>query len=376
MAGAPQQSNQSDNSMAALWIVGAMLVFISIIWVTFKKYLILFYFKVKLFEIDLLSYFTHHLDDTRTFIQTADPTKLTFQEVVMVGSSVGEYIRFPLVMVLMILAFLLYFSHRVRVFKHIYTMQDLVQVEKTNWPQINPVANLDLLHTDIDKGPWAMALTPMQFCKRYHLLEEYQRGPQEGLIQKEWSRIEVKLKRGEANKIFASQLGILWPGGAHLPPHVKALFAAFAARINGDTNGAAQLLTNINRSIPTKLNFSGTEELLKKHENTKHVQQIVRSHAYMLTLMASMLLASREDGVQASADFLWLKPVDRRFWYMLNTVGRQTAFVEVGGVYAHWLAERALGKPLVVPMIEEATHALEIAIKEVVYRPDEASENG
>ncbi len=35
-----------------------------------------------------------------------------------------------------------------------------------NWPQITPVLDLDLIKTDIDKGPWAMAMTPMQFCKR------------------------------------------------------------------------------------------------------------------------------------------------------------------------------------------------------------------
>ena len=29
--------------------------------------------------------------------------------------------------------------------------------------------------------------------------------------------------------------------------------------------------------------------------------------------MASMLAAAREDGVQASSDFLWLKPMDRNY---------------------------------------------------------------
>ncbi len=54
------------------------------------------------------------------------------------------------------------------------------------------------------------------------------------------------------------------------------------------------------------------------------------------------------DGVQASADFLWLKPIDRRLWYMLNTVGRQTPFAEVAGPYAHWLAEREMGKRILM----------------------------
>ena len=56
---------------------------------------------------------------------------------------------------------------------------------------------------------------------------------------------------------------------------------------------------------------------------------------------------------------------------MLNVVGRQTPFVEVAGPYAHWLAEKEIGKGLLVPMVEEATHALEIGLQEILYQPDE-----
>ena len=55
------------------------------------------------------------------------------------------------------------------------------------------------------------------------------------MSRKDWDKIEVVLKRGEANKIFAMQLGPLWKGADKLPPHAKALFAVFAARINADT---------------------------------------------------------------------------------------------------------------------------------------------
>ncbi len=84
-------------------------------------------------------------------------------------------------------------------------MHDLVQVEKGNWPQINPIAGIDLLKVDIDNGPWAMALTPIQFCKRYQLLEEKKPVAREGMSHKQLNQIEVTLKRGLANKIFAVQ---------------------------------------------------------------------------------------------------------------------------------------------------------------------------
>ena len=75
--------------------------------------------------------------------------------------------------------------------------------------------------------------------------------------------------------------------------------------------------------------------------------------------------------MQSSADFLWLKPVDRRLWYTLNSVGRQTPFAEVAGIFAHWIAEKEAGRKLLVPMVDEATKALEIVLTEVVYRRDE-----
>ncbi len=374
MAGGGQPQGQSDNSMGILWILAAIFAAAAFIWIAFKKAIIEFYFHVKLYEIKFIGLFTNKLDDVQTTIVStlnSDTSKLNFQDIVNVGQAVGSYLRYPFVVILFVMALIIYFSSSTRVFKRIYSMRDLVQAEKNNWPQIAPISHLDLVKTDINKGPWAMALNPMDFCKKNNLLEEFKRPAQEGMSRKEWSKVEVRLKRGQANKLFAIQLGPTWPGINRVPPHIKALFGAFAARLNGDGKGAAELFANINKSSLTKLDFTGAEALLKKHYNTKLVQKVVNSHAYLLTLMAEMLAAARSDGVQAPADFLWLKPVDRRLWYMLNTVGRQTPFCEVAGPFSHWTAEKEMGRPLLVPMVEEATNALEIALKEIVYIQDE-----
>jgi intracellular multiplication protein IcmP len=47
-------------------------------------------------------------------------------------------------------------------------------------------------------------------------------------------------------------------------------------------------------------------------------------------------------GVLQSALFLWLKPKDRRLWYILNNVGRKVAWPEITGVFAHWQFEYTL----------------------------------
>ena len=75
------------------------------------------------------------------------------------------------------------------------------------------------------------------------------------MSRKEWDKVEVILKRGEANKIFAMQLGPLWGGVNKLPPYARALFAVFAARINADSKSAANLLKQMSASSLHKINY-------------------------------------------------------------------------------------------------------------------------
>jgi len=380
MAGAPQGGGQGDSWAGMIWVIVALFAAVGAIWYTFKTQLVYAYLTIKIYEISLLNYLAdlvkhpYYFDNLLQGLYAArnGAATISFHDLALYGSSVGAWLRLPLVAILILLAFIVYTGNTTRVYKRIYTMRDFAKLESQNWPQITPVINLDLIKTDIDTGPWAMALTPMQFCKKNKLLEEVRPVRQEGMNRKDWDKVEVVLKRGETNKLFALQLGPLWGGANRLPPHARALFAVFAARINADPKPAQQILAQLSASSLNKqLNYAGVDELLKKHENSKLVQAVVQSHAYASTVMAAMLLGARDDGVQASSDFLWLKPLDRRLWYTLNTVGRQTPFIEVAGIFAHWVAEKAAGRKLLVPMVEEATNAVEIALKEVVYRPDE-----
>ena len=372
-AGAQPQPGQEDGSTAILWAIAAIFVILGLMWYVFKEQIISGYLALKLWELRGLSFVTRNenIATLQNVIQSANHATLRFDDVVSMGQMVGTYLRIPLTAIMGALMFIVYFGNSTRLFKTTYSMKVLAQSEKVNWPQIGPVLGLDLVHTDIDKGPWAMAMTPIQFCRKYNLIEEFRRPRQEGVSRKEGDKVEVMLRRGEANKVFALQLGPRWEGISRLPPYSKALFAIFAARINADTKTAYNLIMQLNRSIINKVDYRGVDALIKKHEGSKIVKQILSSHAYVLTMMAAMITAARLDGVQATADFLWLKPLDRRLWYVLNTMGRQTPFVEAAGPFAHWLSEKEAGRKLIVPMVEGATTALEIALKAMVYHPEE-----
>ncbi|MCL5260513.1 MAG: type IVB secretion system coupling complex protein DotM/IcmP [Gammaproteobacteria bacterium] len=375
----PQQSSQ-DGSLDFLWMMALLLGAIILTWYFGKAYISSVIFQIKYYEIIALNYFfailtkplllfnlpipnTASLNQWLVFIRKNYGAGVDFDVLADLCTATGNYLRYPIALILSGLAALLYFKSPLYRFRHVYSMDTLKVVEQKDWPQITPVMNLDLISIGLDEGPWAMTMSPMLFCKKNNLLE----------IEQKDGRYQATLHRGAAYRVLSLQLGPRWYGVEALPMHIKALFAIFAARINGEKTSADALIDQISESARSisRLNFSGVEELLRKNYNSKKVLKIIGRHGYVTTAMASLLSGAREAGVLASAEFIWLKPVDRRMWYMLSSVGRPTAFSEIAGAYAHWLAERKLGLPLVVPMVEEAVNGLENAIASQIYKPDE-----
>lgn len=370
MAAPAQQQSQGDNSLGPLWIVIGIFVLGWLIWSFGHAQISMFVLKLRLLELHFISLFTN-VNPVATAIQNTSAADASFDQLADISTQVGNYFRFPAAIIIVVLALVIYFGHANLRFKKIHNMQTLLNEEKSSWPQITPVSNLDLVNADIDQGPWAMALSPMQFAKKHQLLQ-LERILPSGAFTSHQTKIVATVLQAEAHRIFALQLGRYWSGIDKLNIHTKALFAVFAARVGHDREGATKLLLQIAGSaVSGKLNFSGVDELLSKHKNNKLVIKATQNHAFVLTVMATMLQYARNDGVLAAADFLWLKPVDRTLWFMLNSVGRQVPFPEVAGPYGHWIAERLVGHKLNVPMVEEAVKGLEVAIKDIVYVPDD-----
>lgn len=378
-----QGGNNSDNSLDFLWLVVILVVSIGLLWYFGKNHIASVVFSIRHYEIIAIQtilngwnrvvQFLHlpilaaNLDDLTRWQQfmMGKPTDVSFGTLSDLSAAVGNYYRIPVAIVLVALGLKIYFSHLTSKFRTTFNTQRLRNVERANWPQITPVVNLDLVKQDLDKGPWAMAMTPIEFVKQNNLIQSVEK--------EEAKKTTVTLLTGQARRVYALQLGPLWQGVDKLPIYMQALLAVFAARANRDREGAEQLLNRISVSANSgKLDFTGVNELINKHvKNNKSVTKIVGNHAYVYTALASMLEFGRTDGVMACSDFLWLKPVDRRLWYMMNSVGRQTAVTEIAGAYAHWLAEKKVGRALKVPMVDQAVHALDVALQEIIYEPEE-----
>jgi len=382
-----QQQQQDDkNSMHILWAMFGVFLLGAIIWYLFSDQIKQLFILIRRAELNLIYSVVKTLPDkfltpTLTFalaeLQQVSSQTLNLDIAANLSKTVGIYFRIPCMVVVAISGVYIYSRHVKQRYKKTYNMTSLLEQEYVNWPQVNPIKNLNLLEQDLDKGPWAMAITPMQFAKKHDLLKIELVPPAPGVLDTK-NHFKTTIIKEKADKVFAAQLGKSWQGVDRLADHTKALLAVFIARGCRDGDKGTEILERLARSAATKsgnLDLTGVDFIIRKHFNSQLVQDIVVQHAYTSTLMKSLLIFAREDGVLAAADFIWLKPIDRQLWYTLNSVGRQTPAVESAGIYSHWLCEKALRRALTVPMVQEATKALQLGVNDVIYKPTREEEN-
>lgn len=234
--------------------------------------------------------------------------------------------------------------------RRVLTREKLLKSEVSIWPWIAPVVELDIVKMSIDEGKWAMARTPIDFARKYRLLDGQ------------------SLNKLRAEKLFASQLGKLWEGPERLPSHVRALFACFIAQACRDKDGARDGLRVLAVSHAAgKPDHSFADGLLKKHMGDERLAPIFENHAYVVTVVCAALELARTNGVLPPAYFLWLRPLNRPLWYALNNVGRRTPFCETAGVHGHYLAEKVAGHRIERPYVTESVKALERALREYKF---------
>lgn len=372
--GQQQQQQSGDHSMAGAWITALVMCTGYIIWITARQYIVGFIFAFNILQVKLICLFVDapSLENDVLLMQTLDPSLVTWSELMDFTLHVGNYSRYPVMALMIVFGIILFRSDVTVKYRKRHSMTTLRDQEQQNWPAIMPVIKEDLVATDVNVGPWAMALTPMEFSRKYHLLKKSDALLDNAQIGQEMT---AGLRRGDAKRVFTLQLGPAWEGFHRCPLHVRALGAVFMARINRDKTAASDIFKKLDTSyVAGQLDPGNIAEVIEKYQTTEIVKDIMGQHAYLLTVMASLLEAARMDGVVPSSEFLWLKPIDRRLWYMLNCVGRQTPFSEVGGPFAHWKAEKAMGRSSRAPMIDEAIKALEIAIREVKIPAKELKE--
>ena len=101
-----QQGGGSDNSMAPVWIMVLLFITAFLIWKFAHQYIVAFVFYLNVLQAKLVSLFVSnpHLESNVYLMQTIDPGTVEWDQFVALTRSVGDYIRYPVVVILVILS--------------------------------------------------------------------------------------------------------------------------------------------------------------------------------------------------------------------------------------------------------------------------------
>ncbi len=388
-AGGGQDQGAEKNAYYMFWLLVLISMAAGIVWYYFHDQFKWFFLKVRVLEFQLIYFFLRILPEQLPWLGhllpdalgsakayltvaqnlTTDTLSLDLAEVL--SNAAGSYLRYPVGLYLICLCIYVFKTNVHMRLKKKFTMRSLALQEQINWPQIKIVTQTDLVEEDLETGPWAMAMTPFQFAKKNKLITILLADAGEKRFAKiQAAEYSIRLHKVRAERAFSAQLGRPVHGIEQMPPHRKALFAALAGRACRDGKKAAVLLIQLaNSAADGALDYDGVDTLCAQYLKNSKIKALFSAHAYEFTFFISLLLLAREDGVVASADFLWVKPMDRRLWYVINNVGRQTPAVEVGGIFNHWYYEVGMKRALSTPKVEGAVEALDQALSAVMYMP-------
>lgn len=227
--------------------------------------------------------------------------------------------------------------------KSVYTIQRLLEVQSQNFSAVAPV-----LHLGNENAPeWASSIHPEEWVAEH------------GLV------VGGELDVERTRELLVAQLGKPLSKLGQLSPAERALFAVFGLRVFfKDTEAARKLIDALNYSASnhqSKPDFTLADAEFKRCAQNPLAKTWLQKHRYARSLLMGLLIAARETGILASAEFIWLKPTDRALWYPLNTAGRKAPMMESAGVFNHMQSEEVAwenGCVLVAPHVEDAIKGL------------------
>lgn len=371
---APGGGGDSHATNQEIYIVLGSLLFIWLIWMRFGEHIRALLFYMRWLELAPFALFSDEAAQLQKLSLAAARAAraVNLSNFIEGLSQTGAYTRF---LCLPPLGWVLYKALTRKSFTRRHTMQTLIEQESKLWKEVSPVVKLDLISGDLRKGRWRVSETEREFAANNQLLLPS--------TSKDTLGTPIpNLNEERTREVLIRQLGPVWQGVEHLPAYAQGVFVALALKIvateQKDLKQRFALTDRANAYIgrmaeeyaiknsTSGMDFSWVQKELPALEGSPRLANIVRHHAYVFTVFATLLqVVRRLTGVQAAASFLWLKPVDRTFYYVLNNVGRQDAYhAEACGVMTHWLAEKTYQRALLRPHIDTTLNGLTEALKQ------------
>lgn len=137
------------------------------------------------------------------------------------------------------------------------------------------------------------------------------------------------------------------------------------ARITNITEDERKRIISQLRAEDTLLALcTDKEKRFKKFYQRIRASQVMSQHAYVRTGLMQMNEEACKGGrVSLEPIKGTVKGSSRELWFGLKASGRRTSYPESAGIFAHWLLEQDLGRPVSAPCVQEAVEALRLDLK-------------
>lgn len=376
----------------------------------------------KIAKIQLWAFAKLGFDNAQTAYKTiseANPGEYTFDIVKRIYGFVGYYTRWVFAAIIALISLRMYLVGVGSGYSRKLTMEKIIEENVVAYPSLAPIAGRKILEEDPNKGPWRVPAQPLQFVVPRKLLINSETGEpviHEEVMDKDHFPIKyskylepgappLKLDKDRTEKIFQKQLGagfkkpifdanfqLNLESVNELPDYYQGLIAIFLAYGSGASgrDDAEKMIDQMALSFREEgrritvcrvvykktytqefdLDIAGATELIEKYSKRRELYHGTKYHTtYINTWMCSLYVYARKKGVLPTSLIIWLRPTDRRLWYVLNQVGGDTPWVEGAATWAHMAAEQQYRRTLRTPMVSGAIEGLEEALQELCWLP-------
>lgn len=152
-------------------------------------------------------------------------------------------------------------------------------------------------------------------------------------------------------------------------PAGKVIFALLCAHAFGGREGKGdyrKAAAQINRTSAGQKNgipnLTVAQWLYTKYRMHPEARKLFQVHHWEYTYLTSLFMKAKVNGKATHTEFIWLKPMDRIMFYVLNTVGRATPHAESSGAFAQMDLEVKAAKFSRLPLRLRSDGVLEATI--------------
>jgi len=141
-------------------------------------------------------------------------------------------------------------------------------------------------------------------------------------------------------------------------PQGKVIFALLCAHAFGGREGKAdykKAADQLNRSCAGQdnglPNLTVAQWLYTKYRQHEMAHKLFMVHHWEYSYLFALFLKAKVTGKATHTEFIWLKPLDRILFYVLNTVGRATPPVEAAAAFSQFDYETRVAKARRLPLV-------------------------